>query len=599
MDKEQLAKMRHSLAHIMAQAVLKYYPEAKLTIGPDIENGFYYDFDLGEGSFSNKDLKRIGQEMRKIKAANQKFENYKLPIAEAKELLKDNPYKLEMIEDLESEGETEISFYKNIDSEGKEVFVDMCRGPHVESTGRVGAFKLHKIAGAYWKGDEKNKMLQRIYALAFETPEEIEDYLKLLEEAEKRDHRVIGKDLFLIDPKVGQGLAMWKPKGALLWRIVEDFWYQAHREGGYELTRTPHIGSRALWETSGHWNFYNDSMYPVIEVSKSLKESQEGTVVDSPKEEYLLKPMNCPFHVMIYNAEKWSYRDLPLRWAECGTVYRYEKSGELSGLTRVRGFTQDDAHIICTKDQVEDELKRVADFAKYIFDSFGFSNYKIYLSLSDPKNRDKYVGKPEDWELAEKTLEKVAGELGIEVEKELGEAAFYGPKLDYKVKDALGREWQCTTIQFDFNLSERFDMTYTNSDGKEERPYMIHRALLGSFERFLGLLIEHYAGAFPVWLSPEQIRILPVSEKFEDYAYDVEKKLVAQNLRVKVISDGDSLPKRIRNAEKDKLPYVLVIGEKEVDDNSVAIRKRGDGDLGPKPVEQFIEMINKEIQEKA
>ena len=598
MDKEQLSKMRHSLSHIMAQAVLKYFPEAKLTIGPDIENGFYYDFDLGEKTFSPKDLKNIEKQMRKIVNQDQKFEKYSLSVSEAKEKLKDNPYKVEMINDLEKEGEKEISFYKNIDNEGNVVFEDMCRGPHVDSTGQVGAFKLQKIAGAYWKGDEKNKMLQRIYALAFDTKEEIENYIEMLQEAEKRDHRVIGKDLFLIDQKVGLGLAMWKPKGAMLWKIIEDYWNKAHLDGGYDLVRTPHIGGRALWETSGHWNFYNDSMYPALEVSKTLKESLEGVEVDRPKEEYLLKPMNCPFHVMIYKAEKWSYRDLPLRWAECGTVYRYEKSGELSGLTRVRGFTQDDAHIICRADQVEAELKRVANFAKDIFDSFGFKDYKIYLSVSDPKNREKYVGEKKDWDMAEKTLEKVAKELGIEYEIEEGEAAFYGPKLDYKVKDVIGREWQLSTVQFDFNLSERFDMTYTNSEGEEVRPFMIHRALFGSFERFMGLLIEHYAAAFPLWLSPEQVRILPVSEKFDDYANEVKVALREKGLRVKMISDGGSLPKRIRNSEKEKIPYVLVVGEKEVADKTVAVRKRKEGDLGAKPLSEFIDQAVKENAEK-
>ena len=598
MNKEMLSKMRHSLSHIMAQAVLKYFPEAKLTIGPDIENGFYYDFDLGEKTFSPKDLKNIEKQMRKIVNQDQKFEKYSLPASEAKEKLKDNPYKVEMIEDLEKDGETEISFYKNIDQEGNIVFEDMCRGPHVDSTGQVGAFKLQKIAGAYWKGDEKNKMLQRIYALAFETKEEIVEHIEKLKEAEKRDHRVIGKDLFLIDPKVGLGLAMWKPKGALLWQVIEDYWHKVHLEGGYDLVRSPHIGGRELWETSGHWNFYNDSMYPALEVSKTLKESIEGIEVDRPKEEYLLKPMNCPFHVMLYKAEKWSYRDLPLRWAECGTVYRYEKSGELSGLTRVRGFTQDDAHIICREDQVEEELMRVADFAKNIFDSFGFKEYKIYLSVSDPKNRDKYVGEKKDWDMAEKVLEKVAKKLGIEYEIEEGEAAFYGPKLDYKVKDVIGREWQLSTVQFDFNLSERFDMTYTNSEGEEVRPFMIHRALFGSFERFMGLLIEHYAAAFPLWLSPEQVRILPVSEKFDDYASEVKIALREKGLRVKMISNGDSLPKRIRNSEKEKIPYVLVVGEKEVADKSVAVRKRKQGDLGARPLVEFIEQVVKENAEK-
>ncbi len=593
-----LETMRHSLSHVMAQAVLKFFPDVKLTIGPPIDNGFYYDFDLGEKSFTKDDLKRIEKEMRKIVREDQAFEQFSLSAEEALKKLADNPYKQELIEELVKQGETQISFYKNINKQGEIVFEDMCRGPHLESTGGAGAFKLHKLAGAYWRGDEKNKMLQRIYALAFETEEEIEKYLILLAEAEKRDHRVIGKDLFLLDPQVGMGLAMWKPKGGQLWRTIEDFWYKAHLDNGYELVRSPHIGSRALWETSGHWNFYNDSMYPVLEVSKSLKEMQTGAVVDRPKEEYLLKPMNCPFHVRLYKSEKWSYRDLPLRWAECGTVYRYEKSGELSGLTRVRGFTQDDAHIICSKKQVEEELKRVANFVKYIFDTFGFKDYKIYLSLSDPNNMSKYAGDKEGWQFTETVLEKVAKELGIPYEKEIGEAAFYGPKLDYKVKDALGREWQCSTLQFDFNLPERFDMTFTNDEGQEERPYMLHRALFGSFERFMGLLIEHYSAAFPLWLSPVQVKVLSVSEKFNDYASEVVSALKKKSIRVKLADDGDSLPKKVRNGEKEKIPYLLVVGEKEVADRTVAVRKRGQGDLGPQILADFVELVSRENEER-
>lgn len=591
--------MRHSLSHIMAQAVLKFYPNALLTIGPDIDKGFYYDIDLGEQTLSPGDLKKLEQEMRSIINADQKFEKFVLPVADAKEKMKSNPYKSEMIVDLEKEGETEISFYNNVDKNGTVVFTDMCRGPHLESTKQSGAFKLTKLAGAYWRGSEKNKMLQRIYGLAFETKEELENYLKLLEEAEKRDHRIIGKDLFILDPVVGLGLPLWKPKGARLWRIIEDFWYSEHLKNGYELVRSPHIGNRVLWETSGHWNFYNESMYPVLEVSKSLKEHQTGVMAEEKqKEEYLLKPMNCPFHVEIYNAEKRSYRDLPVRWAECGTVYRYEKSGELSGLTRVRGFTQDDAHIICTKEQVEEELKRVANFVKNYFNAFGFKNYKIYLSLRDPNNKTKYAGNDAGWEFTEAVLEKVAKELGIEYQKEEGEAAFYGPKLDYKIKDALGREWQCATLQFDFNLPERFNMTFVNAEGKEEQTYMLHRALMGSFERFIGLLIEHYAAAFPVWLSPEQVRVLPISEKFNEYAETVFNELKKNNLRVVLDDSSESLNKRIRNAEKAKVPYILVIGEKEMTDNSVAVRRHGKGDLGAMPVADFVDQIVREDQER-
>jgi threonyl-tRNA synthetase len=596
----ELSTMRHSLSHIMAQAVLKFYPNANLTIGPDIDNGFYYDFDLGEEAFVAEDLKKIEKEMYGIINRDQKFEQYFLPIAEAKEKMKANPYKLEMIVDLEKAGETKISFYKNIDQTGNIVFEDMCRGPHLNSTKEAGAFKLQKLAGAYWRGDEKNKMLQRIYAVAFENKEELEKYLKMLEAAEKRDHRIIGKDLFILDPVVGLGLPLWKPKGAMLWRVIEDFWYSEHIRNGYELVRSPHIGSRVLWETSGHWNFYNESMYPVLEVSKTLKEHQTGEVVNKEvkKEEYLLKPMNCPFHVEVYKSEMRSYKDLPCRWAECGTVYRYEKSGELSGLTRVRGFTQDDAHIICTKDQVEGELKRVANFIKQYFDAFGFKSYKIYLSTRDPENKEKYAGNDEGWEYTEAMLEKVAQDLGIEYEKQAGEAAFYGPKLDYKVKDAIGREWQCSTLQFDFNLPTQFNMTYINDQGKEEKPYMLHRALMGSFERFMGLLIEHYAGAFPLWLSPAQVKVLPISEKFDSYAQEVVDELLKNDIRVKLDGSNESLNKRIRNAEKDRTPYILVVGEKEMADKTIAVRKRNAGDLGAKPISEVVEMIVKESKDR-
>ena len=598
MENKDLEKMRHSLSHVLAQAVLRFYPEVKLAIGPAIENGFYYDFDLGEKAFSPEDLKNIEKEMKNIVKQGQDFEQYYLSVVEAKEKLKDNPYKLELIDELEYAGEKEISFYKNLDRKGEIVFEDMCIGPHVSNTKEIGAFKLQKLAGAYWRGNEKNKMLQRIYGLAFETKEELQAYVEKLEEAEKRDHRIIGKDLFILDPMVGLGLAMWKPKGALLWRTIEDFWYKMHLQNGYELVRTPHIGSRALWETSGHWGFYSGSMYPPLEVSKSLEEVQNGIEVDKPKEEYLLKPMNCPFHVLIYNSEPKSYRDLPVRLAESATVYRYEKSGELSGLTRVRGFTQDDAHIICTKEQVKDELKRVAYFISDYFKAFGFNDYKIYLSLRDPNNKTKYAGNDEGWAFTEKILGEVAEELGIDYVKEEGEAAFYGPKLDYKIKDVLGREWQCSTLQFDFNLPERFNMTYINAEGKEERPYMLHRALMGSFERFMGLLIENYAGAFPVWLSPEQVRILPVSEKFDEYAREVYQKLLSEDVRVKLDSDNESLNKRIRLAEKQKVPYILVVGEKEQNEKSVAVRKRKEGDLGAINLEEFITRLREEVKQR-
>jgi len=392
-------------------------------------------------------------------------------------------------------------------------------------------------------------------------------------------------------------LAMWQPKGAMLWRIMEDFWYQEHLKNGYELVRTPHIGSRKLWETSGHWGFYNESMYPPLEVSQTLKEQQDGKKSEI-KEEYLLKPMNCPFHVVLYNSKPKSYRDLPIRWAECGTVYRYEKSGELSGLTRVRGFTQDDAHIICTKEQVKDELKRVADFIIFILNTFGFKEFNVYLSLRDPNNKEKYAGNDEGWEFTQKILEEVAKEQKLDYKKQEGEAAFYGPKLDYKIKDCLSREWQCSTLQFDFNLPERFDMSFTNQKGERERPYVLHRALFGSFERFIGVLIEHYAGAFPVWLSPIQAIVLPIGQDHQKYGQEVLDLLKQNNIRAILNLDNETIGKKIREAEMQKIPYILVVGDKEISAKSVAVRQRGAGDKGAMTIDKFIATIKEEIINK-
>ncbi|OQX00766.1 threonine--tRNA ligase [Candidatus Parcubacteria bacterium A4] len=594
--------IRHSLAHIMAMAVKKLYPKVKFGIGPAIDNGFYYDFEFITPP-SDQDLMKIEKEMRELIKQDIKFKKKIVSKEEAKKLFRGQSYKLQLIKELGDDGSRpvqKISIYES------GCFIDLCKGPHIKNTDEISidGFKLTKTAGAYWKGDEKNKMLTRIYGLAFETREDLEKYSKMMEEAEKRDHRVIGKDLFLLDPVAGLGLAMWKPKGALLWRIIEDFWYKKHLDNGYQLVRSPHIGSRKLWEQSGHWNFYNESMYPVLEVSKSLKEEQQAksaaakTITNKEKkEEYLLKPMNCPFHVRIYKSELHSHKELPIRYAECGTVYRYEKSGELSGLTRVRGFTQDDAHIICAKEQVENELKRVANFIKEYFEAFGFKNYKIYLSLRDKKNKDKYAGNEKGWKFTEEVLEKVAKELNIEYEKQEGEAAFYGPKLDYKIKDALGREWQCSTLQFDFNLPERFNMTFINSQGKEEQPFMLHRALMGSFERFLGLLIEQYAGAFPLWLSPVQVSVIPISEKHLDFAKKTAEELKKNNIRVEVKEENDTLGKKIRKAEMEKIPYILIVGDKEIEANSVSVRSKNK-DSGVMKIEDFIQKLKREIDQK-
>lgn len=610
--KEYLEKSRHSLAHVLMQALVRLYG-AVPGVGPAIENGFYHDFDLpntsktqnhaslenenAKNQISADDLLKIEEEMKKIINEGWEIKKKIMPIDEGINFLKERGYLYteELARDLKKEGETQISFYE----QGE--FINMCEGPHLDSTDKINpeAFKLTKVAGAYWKGNEKNKMLQRIYGVAFKTKEELENYLKMLEEAEKRDHRKIGKDLelFLFDPIVGLGLGLWQPKGAILWRVMEDFWYKEHLKAGYELVKTPHIGNRKLWETSGHWGFYSASMYPPLEIGQSLEEAKKGKGA-AVKEEYLLKPMNCPFHIVIYNSKPHSYRDLPIRWAECGTVYRYEKSGELSGLTRVRGFTQDDAHIICPKEMVEDELKRVLDFIIFIFRSFGFNEYKVYLSVRDPLISD-YAGSDEGWEFTERTLEKVAREKGLEVEKDIGGAVFYGPKLDFKVKDAIGREWQCSTLQFDFNLPERFDMSFVNKDGQKERPYVLHRALFGSFERFIGVLIEHYAGAFPVWLAPVQVKIISVGEKHIEFARALADEFKSNDIRVEVDFNDETVGNKIRKARTEKIPYILVIGDKEIEADKLHINARGKKEIMEMTKEEFFKKIKDEIQKKS
>lgn len=588
---------RHSLAHVLASAVIELYPEAKLAIGPAIDNGFYYDIDFGEIKIGETELKAIEKKMQHLLKQNLSFVRREEEIDKAlADTPKDDIYKRELISDLKNQGETSVSFY----SLGK--FEDLCRGPHVDSTKEIkaGSFKLHKLAGAYWRGDEKNKMLTRVYGLAFENKEELDTYLNLLLEAEKRDHRRLGKelDLFHIDEMVGLGLPLWHPKGAKLWRIIENFWYQAHEDAGYQLVRTPHIGHKNLWETSGHWGFYNDSMFPPLEVGQSLSDNQNQEKVKE-SENYLLKPMNCPFHVRIYKHSLHSYRDFPMRWAECGTVYRFEKKGELSGLTRVRGFTQDDAHIICRADQVEEELKRVVDFILFIYKSFGFKleDVKVYLSVRDPQNT-KYAGSEDGWSFTEKVLEKVAQDKKLNYLKDVGGAVFYGPKLDFKVKDALGREWQCSTLQFDFNLPERFDMKFTNNQGQDEAPYMLHRALFGSFERFIGLLIEHYAGAFPLWLSPTQIKLIPVGEDHIAYCQELAAELRQYGLRVEIDRNNETVGNKIRKASQDKDPYMLVIGDQEISSPRLQVRARGQQDTESLDKEEFIKRLLTEIKDK-
>jgi threonyl-tRNA synthetase len=605
MKEEQLHIIRHSMAHITAAAVKKLWPNAKFGVGPVIGNGFYYDIDLEAVQISEADFPKIEKEIRDIIDSNLAFEKVEMPIDEAIQWAQSNkqPYKEELLNDLKRSGTTiakeldqeelglsakgesaveSVTFYKTGD------FIDLCRGPHVNSTQEfTGVFKLMRVAGAYWRGKDSNPQMQRLYGVVFSSQKELDEYLEGLEQAKLRDHRRINQDLDLyhIDDEVGGGLVLWHPKGALLWLLIESYWYRAHLESGYDLVRSPHIGSRTLWEKSGHWGFYSGSMYPPLEAGQSLEDSEASKAVEK-SEQYLLKPMNCPFHVQIYNNSQHSYRDLPMRWAEMGDVYRFEKTGELSGLTRVRGFTQDDAHIICRKDQVKDELKRVIDFILDIYNAFGFDKktVKVYLSLRDSNNKDKYAGDDAGWEFTEKVLREVTIEKNLDYKEELGEAAFYGPKLDFKINDVIGREWQCSTLQFDFNLPERFDMSFVNESGENERPYMLHRALFGSMERFIGLLIENYNGAFPVWLAPEQVRILTINDKVEDYVKEIEEKLKStvlmepikyNEIRYTIDSRNESIGKKIREALTSKIPVQLIVGPKDKEAHEVSVRAKG------------------------
>ncbi len=565
---------RHSAAHIMAAAVKQLFPAAKFDIGPATDNGFYYDFDL-EHRLTPEDLKSIEKGMRKLIGRKLPFERFELGRAEAEaKLSADNQtFKLERLKDV-PEGAV-ITFYSCGD------FCDLCRGPHVEHSGQIGAVKLMSLAGSYFRGDEKQPMLQRIYGVAFATDEELDAYLKMLEEAARRDHRKLGQelDLFSFSEQVGPGLVLWHPKGAFIRNLFETFWREEHYRNGYDLLYTPHIGQSVLWETSGHLDFYRDGMYAPMQIDEK---------------DYYVKPMNCPFHIEVYQSRLRSYRELPLRWAELGTVYRYEKSGVLHGLLRVRGFTQDDAHIICTPEQIEDEIAEVLRFSLSIWTAFGFKDIKPYLATRPAKA----VGDPERWAKALDSLRKAVEKAGLDCEVDEGGGAFYGPKIDLKVRDAIGREWQTTTIQFDFNLPERFDMTYIGDDGKKHRPYMVHRALFGSIERFFGILVEHYAGAFPLWLAPEQARILPVSEKQLDYAFAVKKELRAAGLRVEVDEQAAGLGAKIKGARNARVPYLLVVGEKEAAENQLGVRTRREGELGSMTPAALIEKMQLEIQNK-
>jgi threonyl-tRNA synthetase len=567
----------HSSAHIMAQALEEIYPGIKLTIGPAIENGFYYDIDLVDNSISEKDLKAIEDKMMVIARGKHEFTLRESSKADALDYYKKqgNQYKVELIENLE---DGTITFCDH------DTFTDLCRGGHIPNTGIVKAIKLMSIAGAYWRGDENNKQLTRIYGISFPKQKELKEYLALLEEAKKRDHRKLGKELelFTFSQKVGQGLPLWLPKGAALRERLENFLKKAQKKAGYEMVVSPHIGHKELYMTSGHYEKYGaDSFQPI-------KTPNEG-------EEFLLKPMNCPHHCEIYNSKPWSYKDLPKRFAEFGTVYRYEQSGELHGLTRVRGFTQDDAHIFCTPDQLDEEFKKVIDLVLYVFGSLGFENFTAQVSLRDPNNPDKYIGSNKNWEKAEKAILNATIEKGLDYVVETGEAAFYGPKLDFMVKDALGRSWQLGTIQVDYNLPERFELEYKGSDNEMHRPVMIHRAPFGSMERFIAILLEHTGGNFPLWLMPEQVSILSLSEKYEKYAQKVLNVLENNEIRALVDNRSETIGKKIREAEMNKIPYMLIIGEQEENENSVSVRKHSEGDLGSMSAEAFSKLINTEI----
>lgn len=571
---DRLVLVRHSFAHVMAEAVLQIFSEGKVAIGPTIENGFYYDFELPR-ALAPEDLGDITERMKKIIGENNPLQRRNVSRKEALSLFADQPYKIELINDLPEDAQ--LTTY----TQG--AFTDLCCGPHVESAGKLNpqSFKLMSIAGAYWRGDEKRPMLQRIYGVAFTNPKELRLHLQKLEEAEKRDHRRLGKELelFSLHEEAGSGLVYWHPKGARTRIAIEDFWRDEHYKNGYEMVFTPHVGKAWLWETSGHLDFYKEGMYPKMEMDNA---------------DYYTKPMNCPFHIMIYNNKRHSYRDLPCRWAELGTVYRYEKAGALHGLLRVRGFTQDDAHLICTPEQMDAEISEVLRFSLFMLKSFGFNDFKAYISTKPEKS----VGETEKWDQAVVALKKAVEEEGLEYEVDEGGGAFYGPKIDIKIKDALGRAWQLSTIQFDFNLPERFNMTFIDKDGAEKRPFVIHRALLGSIERFFGILIEHYAGAFPLWLAPQQIRIVPVAETFDNYAKEIEKKLKTAGFRVATDLSNDRMNAKIRTAITEKVPYVLILGEKEEAEGAVSLRLRTGKQINGIPLANFIAMTNEKIVQK-
>ncbi len=566
---------RHTASHIMAQAVQEIFPDARLAIGPAIEEGYYYDFDT-HTTFQPEDLARIEKRMREIVARDLPLRRQELGKPEAIALFKarNEKYKVELIEDL-PESEV-ISLYHQGD------FVDFCRGPHLPSTGGLKAFKLLSVAGAYWRGDERNPMLQRIYGTAFPDQAQLDEFVRLRQEAEKRDHRRLGRDLdlFSTPEQLGGGLVLWHPKGAIVRNLIEEFWRKEHAKRGYQLVFSPHIARAHLWETSGHLQFYRDGMYGPIMIDE---------------DEYRLKPMNCPFHVLIYKSQVRSYRELPIRYCELGTVYRYERSGVLHGLLRVRGFTQDDAHLICTPEQIGEEVKGVLDFTIFTMNTFGYHDFAAALSVRDENDVSKYMGTDEDWRIAERALTEALESRGMAYRREPGEAVFYGPKIDIKLKDSIGRYWQGPTIQFDFNLPQRFQMEYMGADGERHTPLMVHRVVLGSLERFMGGLVEHYAGAFPVWLAPVQVRVLPIADRHHEYAYQVVARLREAGLRVEVDDRKATTRAKIRDGEMQKVPYLLIVGDREQESGGASVRRHGEGDRGAQSLEQFIAGIAAEL----
>lgn len=575
-DKGGKSTFWHSSAHLMAEALQEIFPETKFAIGPPIENGFYYDIDLGDRKITDEDLALIEKKMKELAGKKERFSRKEVAKADAITYFKEkeDPYKLELIDGLEDGA---ITFY----TQGN--FTDLCRGPHIPNTGFIKAIKLMNIAGAYWRGDEKNKMLTRIYGITFPANKDLEAYLEFLEEAKKRDHRKLGKELelFAFSEKVGAGLPLWLPKGAMLRQRLQDFLQKAQLESGYLPVITPHIGNINLYKTSGHYEKYGKDSF------QSIKTPHEG-------EEFLLKPMNCPHHCEIYKTSPKSYKDLPVRFAEFGTVYRYEQAGELHGLTRVRGFTQDDAHLFCRPDQVKEEFKKVIDLVLYVFNSLGFADFTAQVSLRDKDDRSKYIGSEANWDIAEDAIREAAAEKGLKTVEEFGEAAFYGPKLDFMVKDALGRSWQLGTIQVDYNLPERFELEYIDSDNSRKRPVMIHRAPFGSMERFVAVLLEHCAGKLPMWLVPTQVKILPISDKYSDYAHEVLALLKKKDIRSEVDDRSEKIGKKIRDTELAKIPYMLIVGEKEMESKTLGVRKQAVGDLGAKSIDEFISIIQEE-----